>query len=224
MLLCPNEVKVLNVAARKSLLSQAQVKEVEKELSKFFKVSFNPIYLDSLGDLDLVTPLTALTKTDFFTQNIDELVLQEKADFAVHSAKDLPEIIDERLDIIALTSGVDQRDSLVSFKYNLKTLPLGAKVGVCSERRIQALKNLRTDLIPCMIRGPIDDRIEQLKKGHFDAIIIAEAGLIRLNYDIPREILTIPVALLQGRLAIMALKTRLDLKALFEPLDYQICG
>jgi hydroxymethylbilane synthase len=215
---------VIKIAARSSPLSKAQVLEVKSLLQPKSCFEFEEIYLQSIGDLDLKTPLTTLEKTDFFTQNIDQLILDQKADIAIHSAKDLPDVLPQGLEVIALTEGVDPRDSLVSFKYNLNTLPLGAKVGVCSKRRIEGLKSLRQDLVPCFIRGPIDQRLKSLEMGEYDAIILAEAGLLRLKSQAPRQILSIEVSPMQGKLAIVALSNRHDLKEIFKKIDVRVCG
>lgn len=215
---------LLKIAARTSALSRAQVIEVKNLLDLDSQYEFKEVFIESLGDLDLITPLTFLEKTDFFTQTIDQLILDQKADIAVHSAKDLPEVLKPGLEIIALTQGVDPRDSLVSFKYTLETLPKKAKVGVCSKRRIHGLKALREDLEPIFIRGPIDERLKLLEKGDYDAIILAEAGLLRLNSKAPRQILEIDVSPLQGKLAIVALSSRQDLKNVFKTIDIRVCG
>lgn len=215
---------LIKIAARSSPLSKAQVVEIKQLLQKQGIKTFSEIYLESLGDLDLKTPLTFLEKTDFFTQNIDQLILEKKADIAIHSAKDLPDVLPQGLEVIAITEGLDSRDSLVSYKYTLTTLPLGARVGVCSQRRITGLHALRQDLKPVFIRGPIDQRLQQLKQGDYDAIILAEAGLLRLNSNAPRQILDIEVSPWQGKLAIVALAIREDLKQIVKPLDVRVCG
>lgn len=215
---------LIKIAARSSPLSKAQVVEIKQLLQQRGITTFSEIYLESLGDLDLKTPLTCLEKTDFFTQNIDQLILEKKADIAIHSAKDLPDVLPQGLEVIAITEGLDSRDSLVSYKYSLTTLPLGARVGVCSQRRITGLHALRQDLKPVFIRGPIDQRLQQLKQGDYDAIILAEAGLLRLNSNAPRQILDIEVPPWQGKLAIVALAIREDLKQIFKPLDVRVCG
>lgn len=215
---------LIKIAARRSLLSQAQVKEVQSLMQNVSPCVFESIFLDSRGDLDLQTPLNSLAKTDFFTLEIDSLVKQDLADIAIHSAKDLPYPLDEDLELICLTEGQDPRDSFVSFHYTIETLPRGGTVGVCSDRRIQAIKELRPDCVIKSIRGPIDLRIQKMKEGDYDALILAEAGLLRLNLDVPRQILDIPVAPHQGQLAIVAKKNRDDLKSLFKPLESRICG
>jgi hydroxymethylbilane synthase len=215
---------LIKVAARISPLSQAQVKEVEEELNKHIACVFESTYVESLGDLDLNTPLTDLGKTDFFTQKIDELVISKTCDIAIHSAKDLPEIIPDDLEIIAITKGVDSRDSFVSYKYNLENFIPGGIVGVCSQRRIEALKSICPKALVKNIRGTVNDRLDALKKGAYDALILAEAGLIRLKSDAPRTILEIETAPFQGQLAIVARKDQKNMKELFQILDTRVCG
>jgi hydroxymethylbilane synthase len=214
----------LKVGARKSALSRAQIDEVHQELGLYTAVEFEPIVVDSLGDLDLITPLHQLEQTDFFTQAVDELILEGKVDFAIHSAKDLPPSLDQRLELMAITAGVDSHDVFVSFNYTLDTLPYGALVGVCSHRRIEAVKTLRDDLVPQPIRGSVDHRLKQLQQGHYDALILAQAGLIRLKVDVPTQFLDHPTHPLQGKLALVALKERSDLRQLFKLLDARLCG
>jgi hydroxymethylbilane synthase len=215
---------IIKVAARISKLSQAQVQEVFEEINQFHPVIFENTFVESLGDLDLSTPLYLLDKTDFFTQKIDELIISKCCDIAIHSAKDLPEKLPQDLEIIAITHGVESCDSFVSYNYTLENFPKGATIGVCSKRRIDALKTLCPKAIIKSIRGTVDDRLQKLKKGEYDALILAEAGLIRLKSDVPRSLLDIPTAPLQGKLAIVARKDRKDLKDLFQKLDTRVCG
>lgn len=214
----------LKVAARVSLLSQAQVKEVEEELNQYRSMMFESTFVESLGDLDLNTPLYHLSKSDFFTQKVDELVINGTCDIAIHSAKDLPEHLHPDLEVIAITKGVDSRDSFVSFKYNLDNFIPGGIVGVCSIRRIEALKHICPQAVIKSIRGTVDDRLKWLKAGAYDALILAEAGLIRLKSDVPRTILDIETAPLQGKLAVVAKKNNQTLQDIFHPLDTRVCG
>ena len=215
---------IIKVAARISKLSQAQVQEVFDEINKFYLVIFENTFVESMGDLDLTTPLYLLDKTDFFTQKIDELIISKSCDIAIHSAKDLPDELPQDLEVIAITQGLDSRDSFVSFNYTLENFPKGATVGVCSKRRMEALKTLCPKAMIKSIRGTVDDRLQKLKKGEYDALILAEAGLVRLKSDVPRALLDIPTAPLQGKLAIVARKDRQDLKELFQKLDTRLCG
>jgi hydroxymethylbilane synthase len=185
----------ISVAARTSPLSRAQVKEVEAELG----IALEPIYIESYGDLDRKTSLRDLGKTDFFTCQIDEAVLEGRARIAIHSAKDLPETLPPGLALIAITKGVDPSDSIVI----KDELPFGSKVGTSSKRREDNLLNWRPDIQCVDIRGTIHERLALLSS--LDGVIIAEAALIRLGLThLNRIPLPGPAAPLQGQLAVVA--------------------
>ncbi|MEI8300674.1 MAG: hydroxymethylbilane synthase [Chlamydiota bacterium] len=196
----------IKVGARDSKLSQCQVAEVLSELTCYYPhVVFDSYFIKTTGDLDQITSLMHKDKTDFFTKEVDQLVLSGRCDVGIHSAKDLPEQLPSGLCIYAITKGVDASDSLV-FRLGdtLKTLPFQAKVGVSSLRRIEMVKALRNDLIPVDIRGTIQQRLSLLDKKVIDAAVIAEAALIRLGLThLPRYIFQEKSAHLQGRLAII---------------------
>lgn len=151
------------------------------------------------GDRDLQTSLSTLDKTDFFTKEIDRALLEGEIDLALHSAKDLPDPLPEGLAVIELTEGIDASDSLV---YN--TLPETPIVGVSSPRRIEVIKTLYPHAICKEIRGTIEHRLAQLDRGDYDAIIVAEAALIRLHLT-SRKRIPLPgeTAPLQGKLAVV---------------------
>lgn len=189
----------MKVAARSSPLSIAQIHEIETLL----KTPLTPILVKTHGDIDQKTSLRTLSKTDFFTREVDELVLSGQADFAIHSAKDLPETLPEGLTIAHITPSIDPRDALVLRPD--KNLPSGALIGSSSPRRDEALKAYRSDLVPTDIRGTIEQRIKQLDRLH--GVIIAEAALIRLNLThLPRIYLSGDTTPLQGCLALVTRK------------------
>ena len=213
-------VKEIAVGARSSLLSRAQVEEVLLLLLNYHPdVSFLPKWFETTGDLDLKTSLTHLEKTDFFTKEIDEAILQGICRIGIHSAKDLPESLPASLCIIAYTKGVDPSDVLVlRSSERLETLPLGAKIGTSSLRREKNIKALRPDLVCMDIRGTIDARLKALDDGEFDGVVMAQAALIRLKLN--RNTLLLPgeSSPLQGRLAIVANKEDEEMKELFSCL------
>jgi hydroxymethylbilane synthase len=142
------------------------------------------VVYDTSGDIDKDTPIAEVEGTDFFTDRIERALLKKEIDLAVHSAKDLPARIPEGLMIVATTESIDKDDVLVS-KGNLKLseLPAGAKVGTSSRRRKESLLMLRSDLKLIDLRGNIEERMEKLNRGEYDAIVIAAAGLIRLGLE-----------------------------------------
>lgn len=210
------------VGARASRLSQAQTQEVLKELKLHNpSVLFKPLFIESYGDKDLNRSLRTLEKTDFFTREIDELLVTGACRIAIHSAKDLPEPIPQGLKIIALTIGVDPSDSLV-FRENetLHSLPPGAIVATSSIRREEAVRKLRHDLQFIDLRGTIEQRLLKLETGEADAVVVAEAALIRLGLThLNRIKLPGPAVPYQGQLAVMARENDIEMQALFRCLD-----
>lgn len=210
--------KTIVVGARSSLLSRHQVEEVLLELRQFhFGISFRSVFLQTTGDKDLKTSLRNLDKSDFFTKEIDAMQLRGECRIAIHSAKDLPSPLPDGLSLIALTKGIDASDSLV-FRdgESLSDLPKFAKIGSSTARRDIAVREVLPDAICVDIRSTIENRLAQLDAGNYDAIVVAEAALIRLNLThrsrvfLPGE--TTP---LQGRLAVIAKANDEEMKQLF---------
>jgi hydroxymethylbilane synthase len=211
----------LHIGARGSQLSRAQVEEVIAELQVFHPhVTYEPVWIETVGDRDLGVSLRALEKTDFFTCEIDQRQLRGEFRLSIHSAKDLPDPLPQGLEIIALTKGVDPSDAIV---LRDQDLPLGAKIGTSSLRREQNIRALRADLICADIRGSVDHRLRQLDEGHYDGVVIAEAALIRLGLT---HRLRIPLpgetAAWQGQLAVVAREEDYEMQELFSCIDTRI--
>jgi len=214
----------IKISARESSLSKAQVEEVLTLLKNFHPlVEFEKHFLQSLGDKDLKTSLTLMEKSDFFTKEIDELVLSEVCDVSIHSAKDLQDPLDERLEIFAITEGQDPSDvHLLPKEKKLESLRFNAKIGTSSLRREKAIKKIRKDFIAQDIRGTIEERIRQLNENLFDGIIVAKAALIRLGLlDLNWIQLDQEVASMQGRLAIVGRKNDVQIRKIFRPLHVE---
>jgi hydroxymethylbilane synthase len=214
--------KEIRVGARSSPLSKAQVEEVLSLLQKHHSdVYFLPTWFETSGDLDLKTSLTQLEKTNFFTKEIDDAVIQAVCRIGIHSAKDLPDPLPDSLCIIACTKGVDPSDVLVLREgENLETLPKGAKIGTSSFRREKNIKALRPDLICVDIRGPIGTRLNLLDQGEVDGVIMASAALIRLKLNRNTLFISGECSPLQGRLAITSKKEDEEMKELFACLNF----
>lgn len=212
----------LIVGARRSALSQAQVREVQHELHKHHPhILFKALLVDTYGDRDLQTSLRNLNKTDFFTKEVDAFLLSGDCRIAIHSAKDLPDPIHNDLAIVALTEGVDASDVLVLREgETLESLPAGASIATSSLRREESVCFLRQDLTFKDIRGTIDQRLAILTKGDADGVVVAEAALIRLGLThLNRIRLHGETAKFQGQLAIMAQKNDEEMFDLFTCID-----
>ncbi len=210
------------VAGRSSKLSRVQIDEVENLLEG---VVFEKHYFESRGDRDLKTPLQALDKTNFFTEELDRMLLAGECDVTIHSAKDLPEPLPKGLQIVAITEGVTSADSLVMQPgETLESLPHKARVATCSVRREEAVSMLRDDLTFVPLRGTIQSRLEQLESGAFDALVMAEAAIVRLQLlHLNRITLPGEVAPLQGRLAVLAREGDTKMERLFQSIDWRCC-
>ena len=151
----------IRVGARASPLSLVQVEEVLHELPH--DIDFDLITIQTIGDKQQDVSLRGLEKTDFFTRELDNMLLTNQCDIAIHSAKDLPDPIRDGLTIAAITRGVASFDSLVlKPEETIDTLPSGAVIATSSERREEAVRLLRHDLSFCDLRGTIEQRLKQL--------------------------------------------------------------
>lgn len=208
----------ITVGARASRLSKAQVTEVFQLLPH---ISYTPLWIMTKGDNDKSTSLRSLEQTDFFTHEIERLQLEGHCRVSIHSAKDLPKELLPGLEVIAITKGLDKRDSLV-FKDKKQELPTQARIGTSSIRREEALKKWRSDLIFVDIRGDIEERLALLQNGQIDALVVAECALIRLNLThLPRLILEQETAKYQGQLAIIGRTGDDEMKELFQKVSYE---
>lgn len=217
-----SSTKLISVGARSSPLSQTQVKEVLEELRRHHpEIEFQSTFLASQGDKDLKTSLRTLNKTDFFSKEIDELVLKGQCRIGIHSAKDLPDPLPEGLTMVALTHGIDPADMLVlRAGETLTSLPAGAIIATSSERREEAVLQMRPDLRFIDLRGNIGQRLAKLESGEADGVVVAEAALIRLGLThlnrlrIPGE-----TAQFQGQLAVIAREDDPEMRELFASID-----
>ena len=171
------------VGARGSRLSLAQTRGAVEFLSREFPgTSYKVVPVETPGDRDLTTPIEK-SAPDFFTRDLDEAVREGRIDFAVHSAKDLPETISDDLDWFWLPNREDPRDCWV-MRSDMSPASArrrrGLKIGISSERRKSYAQSCfpKAKLLP--IRGAIDSRIQQLVDGKYDAVLMAMAGLNRL--------------------------------------------
>ena len=198
--------KKIKVIARGSRLSRLQVEEVFKN---FPELAYEIKYLESYGDKNQqISLLNGEAPADIFTRELDDAIRQGDADIAIHSAKDLPYPLPEDIEVIALFPAFDTTDSLVSRDHKkLAELPAGSIIGTSSPLRKKGLNELRPDLTIKGIRGCIEERVQQVKDGKYDAAIVATCALKRLGMeDEIAEVLPFPTHPLQGFLAITAKK------------------
>ena len=200
--------KKIRVIARGSRLSRLQVEEVFKN---FPELAYEIKYLESYGDKNQqISLLNGEAPADIFTRELDDAIRQGDADIAIHSAKDLPYPLPEDIEVIALFPAFDTTDSLVSRDHKkLAELPAGSIIGTSSPLRKKGLNELRPNLTIKGIRGCIEERVQQVKDGKYDAAIVATCALKRLGMeDEIAEVLPFPTHPLQGFLAITGKKVK----------------
>jgi hydroxymethylbilane synthase len=177
-------MSVLRLGTRGSLLALTQSKWVAAALETNGGPRVEVEVIRTVGDERLDQPLHEISGQGLFTRELDEALLNERVQLAVHSLKDLPTVLPEGLCIAATPPRVDPRDVLVGPEGNqttLASLKKNAVVGTSSLRRIALLQAFRRDVTPRTIRGNVDTRLRKLDEGEFDAIILAAAGLTRLG-------------------------------------------
>ncbi|MGN8532879.1 hydroxymethylbilane synthase [Helicobacter pylori] len=172
----------LVIGSRGSELALWQANHIKERLKKECFIESEIQIVKTKGDKILDTPLNKIGGKGLFTKELEELLLKGAIDLAVHSLKDVPVVFEKGLDLACITKRADVRDTFLSVKFpDLMSLPEGAKVGTTSLRRSMQIKFKRKDLDTESLRGNVQTRLKKLECGEFDAIILAEAGLCRLN-------------------------------------------
>lgn len=179
--------KIMRVGTRGSLLSITQTNHVIDLLKKIYPhIQFEIIKIKTEGDIKNKAPLSAISGKGVFVKEIEEALLQNKIDFAVHSLKDMLTILPKGLVIACYLKRENPADVILTKKKDfadsiLDTLMKGSRIGTSSIRRSAQLLAYRNDLKILSIRGNVDTRIKKLLADDYDAIILAAAGLKRLN-------------------------------------------
>ena len=177
------------IATRESQLALWQAYHIEARIKSLFpKVEVVISKMTSKGDQILDKPLALIGGKGHFTKELEDAMLEGRANLAVHSLKDVPSFIPKGLKLAAVTKREDQSDLFLSHEYeSFEDLPEGAVVGTTSLRRRMQLLAKRPDLVVKDLRGNVNTRLRKLKEGQYDAIILAYIGLERLNLikDIP---------------------------------------
>lgn len=170
------------------------------------------------GDQRLDLPLTVVGGKGVFVKEIEEALEAGEIDLAVHSLKDLPTDQPEGLEVTAVLKRHDPRDGLLSVEgWNLETLPKGTSVATGSPRRRCQLMRRRPDLVMTLVRGNVDTRIRRLREGRFGAMVLAMAGLERLELrEVPAHALPPGICLPAPGQGALAVESRADDRAVRE--------
>ena len=193
-------------ATRASALAMWQTRHVMAAFAQAGLVS-TVLQISTKGDRVVDRSLAALGTDGVFVKELERALRERRADYAVHSCKDLPSTLPDDMTIAAIGKREDPRDAFCSERYaSLDALPAGAIVGTSSPRRRAQLQALRPDLVFETIRGNVDTRLRKLRDGEFDAIVLAMAGLTRLGlaatYTVAIDPNLVIPAVGQGALAI----------------------
>jgi len=223
----------LRIATRQSPLALWQTEHVAALLRGHHPgLDIRLVPLSTRGDQVLDRSLAAIGGKGLFLKELEEAMLDGRADIAVHSMKDVPMTPDEPFEIAAILRRADPFDAFVSNRYaTLEDLPQGARVGTSSLRRQAQLRARRADLVLSDLRGNVNTRLRKLDEDEFDAIVLACAGLDRLGMHARiRQRLTAPAflpAAAQGAIGIERVKGRNDLDAMLATLhdaDTAVCA
>ena len=219
--------EIVRIATRKSPLALWQAEFVKAQLEHFHPgLQVELVTMVTKGDIILDTPLAKIGGKGLFVKELEVAMLEGRADIAVHSMKDLPMDFPPGLMLQTICRREDPRDAFVSNTYSsISQLPAGAVVGTSSLRRQCQLRAARPDLIIKDLRGNVGTRLGKLDKGEYDAIILAAAGLLRL--ELPHRIAafiepeeSLP-AVGQGAVGIECREGDQRIQELLAPLEHQ---
>ena len=224
--------RVIRIGTRGSPLALAQTELVGAALSTAFPgIGIEVVKIQTKGDLILDRPLANIGDKGLFIAEIEDALRSGRIDCAVHSAKDMPSEISDDMMLIAYLKRADPRDVLLTASHeisSLEQLPKGARIGTGSPRRRCQLLAARPDLVTIDIRGNVGTRIRKMHSGDYDALILAAAGLDRLNIhdseterihrvSLPPDVMLPAVG--QGAITIEINRNRNDLWELFAAIN-----
>lgn len=177
------EKLVLGTRGSKLALKQTEiVKEILERYHPGLRIDITVI--KTTGDRITDVPLARIGGKGLFVKEIEEALLDGRIDVAVHSMKDVPSVLPEGLEIIAIPKREDPRDVLICPEgYDLLTIPKSATIGTSSLRRASQVLHCRPDLQVDALRGNLDTRLKKVHSGHYNAVIVAAAGLHRMGWD-----------------------------------------
>jgi len=179
----------LVIGSRGSKLAMWQAEQAKARLSALNpEIDIRIEIIKTTGDVK-TDPLSVIGGKGVFTKELEDALLDRRIDLAVHSLKDLPTVLPDGLTISAICKRDDPRDALVvrddlkARSGSILNLPENAVVGTSSQRRVAQLKALRADVVVKDVRGNVDTRLRKLDEGLYDALILASAGLRRLELE-----------------------------------------
>ncbi len=171
----------IKIGTRGSKLALWQANYVKRKIEEYLGWEVELVRIKTKGDKITDVPLAKVGGKGLFVKEIEEALLDGKVDLAVHSLKDMPSVLPDGLEIIAVTEREEPWDVLVSLEpLNFENLD-HHRVGTSSLRRSAQLKHLKPNAVVLPLRGNLDTRLKKLEEGQFDAIIVALAGLKRLG-------------------------------------------
>ena len=174
----------LRIGTRGSLLAKWQAEYVRKRLFSAAGVEAEIVVIKTSGDKFANAPLAQIGGKGIFVKELEEALMDESIDVAVHSVKDIPTEIHSRLSFPAVFRREDVRDCLVAASgATLANLRQGARIGTGSLRRQSQLRHIRPDLDVRDLRGNVDTRLRKAQSGEYDGILLAKAGLDRLGWS-----------------------------------------
>jgi hydroxymethylbilane synthase len=200
--------KDIVIGSRSSRLAVLQAKEIIGQLRNAMpELELSLVKIKTQGDKDRKSPLIQIGGRGVFVKELEDALLGGEIDIAVHSLKDMPSQLAPGLEIAAVPVRRDPRDALVSgSRRTLAQLPPGARIGTGSQRRAVELQAFRPDLKICPLRGNVDTRVNKVRSGELDGIIVAAAALERMGWrDKATEYLPIEIfmpAACQGALGV----------------------
>lgn len=177
--------RTLRIATRKSALALWQAEFIKSELERMHEhITVELLGIKTQGDKILDVPLAKIGGKALFVKELEEAMLDGRADLAVHSMKDVPMTFPDGLGLVAICEREDPTDAFVSNDFeNVDVLPQGAIIGTASLRRECQLRAYRPDLRIHTLRGNVNTRLAKLDAGNYDAIVLASSGLKRLGFD-----------------------------------------
>ncbi|WP_032114338.1 hydroxymethylbilane synthase [Candidatus Arsenophonus nilaparvatae] len=177
--------QTLRIATRKSPLAMWQAIFIKTQLEKHHPtLTIELIPMSTQGDILLDTPLAKIGGKGLFVKELENALLENRADIAVHSIKDIPATFPNNLGLMAICQRGDPRDAFVSNQYDsLDALPAGSIIGTSSLRRQCQLRHTYPHLVIRDLRGNVGTRLSKLDNGEYDGIILAAAGLKRLSLE-----------------------------------------